>query len=96
MCLVTPYSPEASFTAAGTMGRNKLIYALARHMLVVCADKDHGGTWAGANEALKARYGDVLVWRGAGEGPVTIYLSRAAPRASATWRCSPLFVLHPS
>jgi predicted Rossmann fold nucleotide-binding protein DprA/Smf involved in DNA uptake len=66
--LATPYSPEAGFSPANAMGRNKLIYALARKTLVVCADKGRGGTWAGATEALKGKYGHVVVWRGAGQG----------------------------
>lgn len=67
--LATPYSPEAGFSAANAMGRNKIIYALARTTLVVCTDQGRGGTWAGATEALKARNGRVLVWRGLGQGP---------------------------
>lgn len=67
--LTTPYSPEAGFSAANAMGRNKVIYALARKTLVVCTDKGRGGTWAGAAEALKAKNGEVVVWRGTGQGP---------------------------
>jgi len=67
--LCTPYRPDGRFTAGRAMGRNKLIYAGALVTLVVASDKDTGGTWSGAVEALKHRYGPVAVWRGPGEGP---------------------------
>ena len=68
LTLCSPYHPDASFTAGAAMGRNKLIYALAERTVVVASDLDKGGTWSGAKEALKKRYGQVLVWRGNGEG----------------------------
>ena len=67
MC--TPYSPDAPFSAGNAMGRNKLIYAQATLTVVVASDDGTGGTWSGATEALKHRYGTVAVWRGDGEGP---------------------------
>ena len=66
--LCTPYQPDARFTAGRAMGRNKLIYAGALVTLVVASDKETGGTWAGAIEALKHGCGPVAVWRGPGEG----------------------------
>lgn len=69
LCLCTPYPPSAGFTEANAMARSKLIYALARHTLVVAAADGTGGTWAGADEALRRRFGPVLVWTGAGAGP---------------------------
>jgi predicted Rossmann fold nucleotide-binding protein DprA/Smf involved in DNA uptake len=69
LTLCSPYHPDASFTAGAAMGRNKLIYAIADRTVVVASDLDKGGTWSGAKEALKNRYGQVLVWRGDGEGP---------------------------
>ena len=67
-CLVTPYHPDASFTAGTAMGRNKIIYGLSRTVLIVAADSAKGGTWSGALEAIKAGWTDVRVWRGPGEG----------------------------
>ncbi|HXF72904.1 MAG TPA: hypothetical protein VNO79_09895, partial [Actinomycetota bacterium] len=58
----------AGFTVGGAMARNKLIYALAERTLVVAADLERGGTWAGATEALKRNLGPVLVWVGPGAG----------------------------
>lgn len=69
LCLLTPYKPSAGFSVASAMGRNKLIYALSKATLVVTSDNGKGGTWAGAEEALRHRYAPVLVWTGAGAGP---------------------------
>lgn len=79
--LCTPYRPDARFTAGTAMARNKLIYAGALVTLVVASDKDTGGTWAGAVEALKFGFGPVAVWRGPGEGPGNEHLEQkgAAP-----------------
>jgi predicted Rossmann fold nucleotide-binding protein DprA/Smf involved in DNA uptake len=54
LVLATPYSPHASFNVGMAMARNKLIYALADFALVIASDAEKGGTWAGAEEALKA------------------------------------------
>ena len=43
------------------MGRNKLIYSLADYAIVVASDAEKGGTWAGATEALKAKWLPVFV-----------------------------------
>lgn len=56
LCLATPYSPNAPFTVGTAMGRNKLIYTLADFAIVVASDAEKGGTWAGASEALKAKW----------------------------------------
>jgi predicted Rossmann fold nucleotide-binding protein DprA/Smf involved in DNA uptake len=61
LTLITPYAPNASFSIGLAMGRNKLIYALADYALVVASDAEKGGTWAGANEALKARWAPLFV-----------------------------------
>jgi predicted Rossmann fold nucleotide-binding protein DprA/Smf involved in DNA uptake len=69
LCLCTPYKPTAGFSVANAMGRNKLIYALSRATLVVAADAEQGGTWAGAVEALRRSTAPVIVWAGEGAGP---------------------------
>lgn len=61
LCLVTPYSPSAPFSVGTAMGRNKLIYTLADHAIVVASDAEKGGTWAGATEALKSKWLPVFV-----------------------------------
>ena len=52
LVLVSPFDPAAGFNVGNAMQRNKLIYALADAALVVNADFEKGGTWAGAVEQL--------------------------------------------
>ncbi len=52
LVLTSPYDPSAGFNVGHAMQRNKLIYALSEAALVVSADVDKGGTWAGATEQL--------------------------------------------
>lgn len=61
LCLVTPYSPSAPFSVGTAMGRNKLIYTLADYAIVVASDAEKGGTWAGATEAMRAKWLPVFV-----------------------------------
>lgn len=64
LALVTPYAPNAGFSVGAAMGRNKIIYALGDYALVIASDVEKGGTWAGAVEALKARWVPVFVLDG--------------------------------
>jgi predicted Rossmann fold nucleotide-binding protein DprA/Smf involved in DNA uptake len=66
LTLLTPYSPKAPFNVGMAMGRNKLIYTLADWALVVASDAETGGTWAGAIEALKAKWVPVFACDGEG------------------------------
>ena len=50
--LASPYDPNAGFNVGNAMQRNKLVYALADAALVVNAETNKGGTWAGAVEQL--------------------------------------------
>jgi len=52
LTVATPYDPEVGFTVGRAMGRNKVIYALADHAVVVQFTAGEGGTWAGAVERL--------------------------------------------
>ena len=52
MVLICPYDPAAGFVVGHAMQRNKLIYALSDAALVVSAEFEKGGTWAGAVEQL--------------------------------------------
>jgi predicted Rossmann fold nucleotide-binding protein DprA/Smf involved in DNA uptake len=61
LCLVTPYNPNAGFSVGAAMGRNRLIYCLADYAIVVAADTETGGTWAGAIETLKNKWVPVFV-----------------------------------
>lgn len=53
LVLISPYDPSAGFNVGHAMQRNKLIYALSDAALVVNADLNKGGTWAGAVEQLE-------------------------------------------
>ena len=66
LAFVTPYSPNAGFSVGAAMGRNKLVYALADYALVIASDAGKGGTWAGATEALKAKWLPVFALDGPG------------------------------
>ena len=89
LCLATPYHPDAPFSAATAMGRNKIIYGLSKTVFVVASDREKGGTWSGAIEAIKADWCDVAVWTGAGSGPGNAALvergARAIARADELW-----------
>lgn len=61
IALVSPYDPSAGFNAGNAMNRNKHVYALADHALVVSSSYEKGGTWAGAKEELK-RESHIPVW----------------------------------
>jgi predicted Rossmann fold nucleotide-binding protein DprA/Smf involved in DNA uptake len=67
LVLVSPYDPSAGFNVGNAMQRNKLVYALADASVVVNAEVNKGGTWAGAIEQLdKYRFVSVYV-RSTGE-----------------------------
>jgi predicted Rossmann fold nucleotide-binding protein DprA/Smf involved in DNA uptake len=66
LCIASPFGPDAPFQAGNAMGRNKIVYALSTVTFVVSSDKESGGTWAGAKEALDKRYAPVAVWTGDG------------------------------
>ena len=68
LVLVSPFYPEAGFSAGQAMGRNKYIYALSDRALVVDSALGSGGTWAGALEALDQQWVPLYV-RTPGNGP---------------------------
>lgn len=68
ICLTTPFQPDMGFTVANAMARNKIIYALTECTVVVAADLNTGGSWAGATEALRHKFSHVAVWNGEGAG----------------------------
>ncbi|MCB9167787.1 MAG: DNA-protecting protein DprA [Flavobacteriales bacterium] len=58
--LLSSFHPEAGFRGANAMARNKYVYCLSRAAVVVCTDRNKGGTWAGATEDLRKKW--VRVW----------------------------------
>ena len=61
LVLISPYHPETSFNVGNAMDRNKYIYCLSRAAIVVCCAHGKGGTWQGAQQNLKERWG-VPLW----------------------------------
>jgi predicted Rossmann fold nucleotide-binding protein DprA/Smf involved in DNA uptake len=61
VALISPYDPSAGFNAGNAMNRNKHVYALADHALVINSSYEKGGTWAGAKEELK-KASKIPVW----------------------------------
>lgn len=68
LALVSPYDPNAGFNTGNAMRRNRVIYALADAALVVNADANKGGTWAGAKEQLDKLHLVPVYVRSTGEG----------------------------
>lgn len=60
LVLLSPYGPQARWTAGNAMGRNKLVYTLSK-LTVVASSGLNGGTWEGATENLKAGWVPLLV-----------------------------------
>ncbi|MGC4106796.1 MAG: DNA-processing protein DprA [Thermomicrobiales bacterium] len=60
LALISPYAPDAAFSTANAMGRNRLIYCMADESIVVASSDGRGGTFAGAREAL--RHGRGTIW----------------------------------
>ena len=59
LVLLSPYAPDARWTTYNAMARNKVVYGLSDHVLVVSSDT-RGGTWEGATENLKRSWVPVL------------------------------------
>ncbi len=62
LILLAAVPPEAEFTAGAAMTRNRLIYAQSAGTVVVKADYNRGGTWAGASENLKNGWCKEFCW----------------------------------
>lgn len=60
--LISANNPDAPFSAASAMNRNKYIYALSHGTFVVASDYNKGGTWAGAIENIKNEWVNTFVW----------------------------------
>lgn len=60
--LISANNPNAPFSAASAMNRNKYIYALSNGTFVVASDYNKGGTWTGAIENIKHEWVNTFVW----------------------------------
>lgn len=68
LLLISDTKPEVGFSVGRAMNRNKFIYASAMGTFVVESDYNKGGTWNGAVEAIKNKWGRVFVWENSLEG----------------------------
>ena len=62
LLLISDVKPDAGFSAARAMNRNKYIYAASYGAFVISSDYNKGGTWAGAIENLKNDWTREFVW----------------------------------
>ncbi|QKK03613.1 MAG: DNA-protecting protein DprA [Pseudomonadota bacterium] len=97
LVLVSPYQPEARFLVDNAMGRNKYIYCLANAGLIVTCEKESGGTYAGAKEALKHAWVPVWTHRtaSAAEGMAALEALGAARLPGSEFRIESLFEQKP-
>jgi predicted Rossmann fold nucleotide-binding protein DprA/Smf involved in DNA uptake len=68
LLLISDLKPDVGFSAGRAMNRNKFIYASAMGTFVVETDYNKGGTWNGATEAIKNKWGKVFVWKTSSNG----------------------------
>lgn len=61
LVLMSPFDPSVGFNVGNAMARNKYVYTLSNWAVVVNSDYQKGGTWAGAQENLKAGWVPLLV-----------------------------------
>lgn len=62
MLLISDVKPDAGFSSARAMNRNKYIYTSAYGAFVVASEYNKGGTWAGAVEAVRNGWSKTFVW----------------------------------
>lgn len=62
LLLLSDLKPDVGFSAGRAMNRNKFIYASAMGTFAVESEYNKGGTWTGATEAIKNKWGKVFVW----------------------------------
>lgn len=62
LLLISDVKPDAGFSAARAMNRNKYIYASSYGAFVVSSDYNKGGTWGGATEAMRNGLSKTFVW----------------------------------
>lgn len=77
LVIISPFEPDAAFSAARAFARNRLIYSLGETAVVIAAEAGRGGTRAGALEALRGGWSRVIVRTGEGCGSGVDELLRA-------------------
>ncbi|MCR3921633.1 MAG: DNA-processing protein DprA [Firmicutes bacterium] len=61
LLVLSTANPKAHFKPYTAMERNKYLYTLAKYAVVVSSAVNKGGTWAGANENLRAGWTPLFV-----------------------------------
>ena len=61
LALISPFDPSTGFNVGNAMARNKYVYTLSDWAVVVNSAYQEGGTWAGAQENLKAEWVPLFV-----------------------------------
>ena len=69
LLLISPFNPNARFSIGNAMARNKYVYALSSFSLIISAEMEKGGTWAGAIEELKRKNRSKVFVRAEGNIP---------------------------
>ncbi len=62
LLLISAVNPDAGFTVANAMSRNKYIYTLSDYAFVISSDYNKGGTWFGATENIRNNWVKTFVW----------------------------------
>ena len=94
LCIASPFGPTLRSKPAMRWDATRSSTRCRRVTFVVSSDKESGGTWAGAKEALDKRYAPVAVWTGAGAREGNEALVRRG--ASAITDVADLFALESS
>lgn len=77
--LISDQKPDVGFSAGRAMNRNKYIYASAFGTFVIESDYNKGGTWNGAIEAMKNKWGKVFAWNNGLDGNKKLIEAGAIP-----------------
>jgi DNA processing protein len=59
--ILSPFRPDMSFQTYAAMERNKFVYALSDFVVIISADYNKGGTWAGATENIRNNWVPMFV-----------------------------------
>lgn len=79
MTLLSAAKPDAGFNVGIAMMRNRYIYAQSSGTIIVKAEKNKGGTWAGAVENLKHEWCEELCWNNSYSGNRALIEKGAIP-----------------
>lgn len=84
LVLISACDPKSRFAVGNAMARNKYIYALANAGLIINADLNEGGTWAGAIEQLE-KYRQIPIYVRS-TGQISDGLNTLANKGALSWQ----------